>query len=53
MYPNNEVSIFDKTGRLLYRKHGYYNTWDGTLNGTVLAENTCYYIIDFGANKLK
>ncbi|WP_316817174.1 Ig-like domain-containing protein, partial [Pedobacter nyackensis] len=47
-YPNNEVKIFDKTGRLIYNKKGYDNSWDGTFNGVALNEGTYYYVIDFG-----
>jgi gliding motility-associated-like protein len=50
-YPNNEVKVFDKAGRIVYRKKGYDNSWDGTLNGSPLAEGTYYYVIDFGTNK--
>jgi len=50
-YPNNEVKVFDKAGRILYSKKGYDNSWDGTLNGNPLAEGTYYYVIDFGTNK--
>lgn len=50
-YPSNEVKIFSKAGRLIYSKRGYDNTWDGTLNGEPLGENTYYYILDFGTNK--
>lgn len=52
-YPNSEVKIFDKAGRVLYSKKGYDNSWDATLNGTPLNEGTYFYIIDFGAGKLK
>ncbi|WP_316831894.1 gliding motility-associated C-terminal domain-containing protein [Pedobacter aquatilis] len=47
-YPNNTLKIFDKTGRVLYTKHTYANDWDGTVNGSPLAEGTYYYIIDLG-----
>jgi gliding motility-associated-like protein len=50
-YPNNEVKVFDKAGRIVYRKKGYDNSWDGTLNGSALAEGTYYYVIDFGTNR--
>ncbi|TKC10779.1 gliding motility-associated C-terminal domain-containing protein [Pedobacter polaris] len=53
MYPNNVVTIFDRAGRILFTQKGYQNTWDGTVNGSSLAENTYYYVIDFGTNKLK
>lgn len=52
-YPNNEIKIFDKAGRQLYSKRGYDNSWDGTFNGTALAEGTYYYVIDFGDNRPK
>jgi len=51
LYPNNEVKIFDRAGRLVYSKVKYDNTWDGTFNGTPLAEGTYYYIVDFGKGK--
>ncbi|SMC48537.1 MBG domain-containing protein [Pedobacter africanus] len=47
-YPNNEVKVFDKAGRLVFGKKAYDNTWDGTYNGVPLAEGTYYYIVDFG-----
>ncbi|ACU05989.1 MBG domain-containing protein [Pedobacter heparinus] len=50
-YPDNTVKVFDRSGRVVYAKKGYDNSWEGTLNGTALAEGTYYYIIDFGINK--
>ncbi|MBV8255897.1 MAG: cadherin domain-containing protein [Chitinophaga sp.] len=47
-YPNNEVRIFDRAGRLVYNRKGYANEWDGTLNGHRLAEGTYYYLLDLG-----
>ena len=47
-YPNNTLKIFDKAGRILYTKQAYANDWDGTVNGSPLAEGTYYYIIDLG-----
>ncbi|MFC4210203.1 gliding motility-associated C-terminal domain-containing protein [Pedobacter lithocola] len=47
-YPNNTLKIFDKAGRILYTKQVYTNDWDGTVNGSPLAEGTYYYIIDLG-----
>ena len=51
MYPNNEVKIFDRAGRLLYSKKNYDSEWNGTFNGAPLAEDTYYYIVDFGSKK--
>lgn len=50
-YPNNEVKIFDRTGRMVYSRRNYNNEWDATMNGSPLAEGTYYYILTFGANK--
>ena len=47
-YPDNTVSIFDSTGRILYFKKGYNNDWDGRINNSPLVENTYYYIINPG-----
>ena len=53
LYPNNVVKIFDRAGRLLYSKANYNDEWNGTFNGSPLAEDTYYYIVDFGGNKPK
>lgn len=50
-YPNNEVKVFDKSGRFIYGKKGYDNSWEGTSNGVPLAEGTYYYTIDFGKSR--
>ncbi|MET6998235.1 gliding motility-associated C-terminal domain-containing protein [Chitinophaga defluvii] len=47
-YPNNDLKVFDRSGRLIYTKHGYLNEWNATLNGKPLEEGTYYYILDFG-----
>jgi len=51
MYPNNEVKVFDRAGRLVFSKKGYQNTWDANINNRPLAEDTYYYIVDFGNSK--
>jgi gliding motility-associated-like protein len=53
MYPNNEVKVFDRAGRLLFSTRGYANDWDMVVNGAPLAEGTYYYIVDFGAGNPK
>jgi gliding motility-associated-like protein len=47
-YPNNEVKIFDKAGRIIYQVKNYQNDWNGHLNGEVLHEGAYYYIINLG-----
>jgi gliding motility-associated-like protein len=44
-YPDNEVQIFDRTGRLVYNRRNYSNDWDGTMNGSPLGEGTYYYVL--------
>lgn len=46
-YPENAVRIFNKRGQLVYSISNYNNEWDGTSMGTLLPEDTYYYIIDF------
>jgi gliding motility-associated-like protein len=42
-YPDNELKIFDRSGRLVFSQRNYNNTWDGKVNGQPLAEGTYYY----------
>jgi gliding motility-associated-like protein len=44
-YTDNEVKIFDRAGRMIYSRRNYSNDWDGTVNGSPLAEGTYYYIL--------
>lgn len=44
-YPDNELKIFDRTGRMVYQRRNYSNDWDGTMNGRRLTEGTYYYIL--------
>lgn len=50
-YPDNEVKVFDATGRLVYRKQRYNNSWDGTSNGQPLPTGSYSFIIYFGEQK--
>ncbi len=51
LYPESTIIIFDKGGRKLLNVKHYNNDWDGTYQGSPLAEGTYYYVIDFGAGK--
>lgn len=44
-YPDNELSVFDRAGRVVYHAKNYQNNWRGTLSGLPLAEGTYYYLI--------
>lgn len=50
MYPKNEVMVYDKTGRIVFKQSNYQSDWDGTSNGAVLNTGTYYYHIIIGAD---
>ena len=45
--PEHTLTIFDRGGRLLLKVKNYQNDWDGTINGSALAEGTYYYAFAF------
>jgi len=47
-YPNNQLKIFDRAGRLVYSINNYKNDWDGRFNGNILTEDTYYYSVELG-----
>ncbi|WP_166664935.1 MBG domain-containing protein, partial [Pedobacter metabolipauper] len=47
-YPNNELKVFDRAGRVLFEKRNYDNSFDAIISGSPLTEGTYYYILDFG-----
>ena len=51
LYPESTLIIFDKAGRRLLNVKHYDNSWDGSFQGSPLAEGTYYYVIDFGGGK--
>ncbi|RBL88352.1 MBG domain-containing protein [Chitinophaga flava] len=48
LYPDNEVQIFDRFGKIIYEKKHYDNSWNAKVNGKPLAVDTYYYVIRFG-----
>jgi gliding motility-associated-like protein len=48
LFPDNEVTIYDKGGREVFRKKGYHNDWDGTIGGATLSQGTYFYVVEFG-----
>lgn len=53
LYPNNELRIFDREGRIVFKMIGYDNSWNGQYNGNPLPEDTYYYILSFDSGKAK
>lgn len=56
-YPNNELTILNRWGNVVYKKKAYDNTWDGTANlgvtfgDNTLPEGTYFYILELGDGK--
>ena len=46
-YPNNQLMILDRSSRVIYKKSGYANDWDGLFNGAPLPSGTYYYVLTF------
>jgi gliding motility-associated-like protein len=46
-YPNNNVTIFNRWGQVLYNSDGYLIPWDGKFDNKDLPVGSYYYIIDF------
>jgi gliding motility-associated-like protein len=46
-YPNNNVTIFNRWGQVLYNSDGYLVPWDGKYDNKDLPVGSYYYIIDF------
>lgn len=44
-FPENEITIFNRWGDVVYQKSNYDNSWDGTYSGQSLPEDTYLYII--------
>lgn len=48
LYPNMEVKIFNRRGRLMWRSERGYSSkpWDGKSNGSILPIDSYHYVID-------
>lgn len=53
LYPNNELKIYDRAGRVVFEMIGYDNSWDGSFNGNPLPEDSYYYILFLDSGKAK
>ena len=45
-YPNNEVSVYDISGNLVFSKNNYNNDWQGDYNGSPLPSKSYLFMID-------
>jgi gliding motility-associated-like protein len=51
VYPQNELRIYNRFGKLLISKKNYKNDWDGRVNGKILPSGTYFYKLDDGNGK--
>lgn len=49
-YPNIAVSLFTRTGKVVFKMKQYNNSFDGNTNGSPLPEASYYYMIDIDSN---
>ena len=49
-YPNNQVWVYSRTGKLLFEAKPYQNNWSGNSQGEDLPEGSYYYRIDLDGN---
>src|SRR3989344_1608297 len=46
-YPNTEVTIINREGKIVYESDSYDNSWGGTYEGKLLPDATYYYMLKF------
>lgn len=45
-FPQNELFIYNRWGRLIYEQENYQNDWEGTWNGKPVPNGTYYYVFN-------
>jgi gliding motility-associated-like protein len=45
LYPNAEVFVYSRWGRLVYHSRNASDEWDGTYNGKLLPNDSYHYVI--------
>lgn len=51
-YPDNNLKIYNRYGKLIYSATNYNNSWDGTYLGNLLPTGTYFYILNDGKDTL-
>lgn len=50
-YPNSQLEVYNRNGRLVYKARGYSNNWTGNTSGENLPAATYFYILQLGDGK--
>ncbi len=52
VFPDNDLSIFDRWGQEVYSRHGYHNEWDGRgRSGQPLIDDTYFYVLNLSKER--
>ena len=49
-YPENEVTVYNIYGNVVYNQKGYNNDWQGTYNNAPLPDGTYFYVFKVGGS---
>jgi|LauGreDrversion4_2_1035121.scaffolds.fasta_scaffold02041_2 gliding motility-associated-like protein len=49
-YPDNEVTVYDRIGRVVYRAKPYLNDWEPTVEELSYINDTYYYVLKLNKN---
>ena len=52
-YPNNQLQVFDRTGKVVYEKRNYRNDWDGLIRNRAFINDTYFYVLTVNGQILK
>jgi gliding motility-associated-like protein len=51
LYPDNDITIYNRWGNVVYSKTGYANDWEGLSNsGETLADGTYFVVVNVRSN---
>jgi gliding motility-associated-like protein len=45
-YPEADINVFDRYGKMVFKSRGYAKEWDGSYNGKPVPVGVYYYVID-------
>lgn len=45
-YPEADIHVFDRYGKMVFKSRGYATEWDGTYNGKPVPVGVYYFVID-------
>ncbi len=52
-FPENQLTVINRWGDVVYQANPYTNEWDGTFNGQFLPQGTYYFILELNVNQFE